>query len=433
MPVTWDHVVYALLVVGLLLFVGFAVSLIIVRQVGKQLGNPIENTYNLAIAQFPDALILQFGYQQKFRDVPDALKITHVSWSLTVLKMLLTNPRAVVYANRRTAGQAITENPNITIREKILCLYRGFAICLVGTDKPLAESLSIISAQSSDGLDVNPADRERLYAELRKKLAGGRILVREDTDQSRALQHLFDILDLNKEYHIKPVKPPDDLLELASALLPEDKAAKQTNKAIEAAKPISAELAAKVSADEAAKAPLAEPAEKTTAAGSQNDGHTSGDKELPIIGFVGGITERLIGEKIGFYTIAEQPLILPDQYEINSFVYARPASKNESENLFYVIGEVEELWEETVRRIFTHLDVQEEFRVFLNQELRGHLGPNVQRRLKEAIFSPADFELLLKRWVRFPSNGPVSVMRTFAGAPRSRRRQPGQGPLFSIE
>src|SRR5262249_49479302 len=131
---------------------------------------------------------------------------------------------------------------------------------------------------------------------------------------------------------------------------------------------------------------------------------TSSSEESPrIIGFVGGITERVLSEKLGFRVIVEQPEVLDDYVEINSFVYAATKTDIESEDLHYVLDEVEHLWDETVDQIHSSREVQRRFRAFLNDELRGHVGPKVLERLNHGeVFSPRDMESLLTRWLEFP-------------------------------
>jgi hypothetical protein len=336
----------------LLVALGFAWH--IVNQVKNDIGPPFGRGYNLAIARFPDALILQFGIQEKYRDVPRGLKVQYVNWSL-IVEQLLRKFATVIYANRRTAGQAIMIDPNITIREKILCIYKGFAICLSKSEKLIGDPIKLT-------FDSINKERDEFTTKLREQLSKGQVLVREKTDQEIALRKLYDQLKL-PDTCIAPLSPEKDVLE-----------------------------------------------EAITATAKPHEGTS-----LPTIGFVGGITERVISEKIGFHVVAEQPVVLPDYFEINSFVYSSPKTEIESKDLHYTLDEVEALWDETVRRIHSNPDVQVRFRAFLNEELRGHLGPKALKLLKEGeIFTSKDMEALLTRWLEFPTLGPVNLIRVAA-------------------
>jgi hypothetical protein len=353
--------VTAIGVATLFLAAGLWFALGIVKQVETQLEQPIGRTYTLAIARFPDALILQFGYEQRYRDIPASLKINYVNWSL-IVDHLTRQFANVIYANRRTAGKAITENPNITIREKTLCVYKGFAICLDAKNATAQNDLE--SALGSN--------HDKATEVLKAILSKGKIAVQEDTDQHAALIKLYEQeLKLSRDL-IKTIKPPEDVLEVA----------------IGASDPV-----------------------KVQASGEA------------IIGFVGGITERVIGEKIGFWVAAEQPIILDDHFEINSFVYASPSSPGESKDLFDTLTEVEALWDETIERVLSETEAQERFRIFLNQELRGQLGPKAMQRLgTNDIFSIKDMEALFSRWLHFPSKGPVSLIQKVGAGKKAERR-----------
>jgi hypothetical protein len=286
--------------------------------------------------------------------VPRGLKVQYVNWSL-IVEQLLRKFATVIYANRRTAGQAIMTDPNITIREKILCVYKGFAICLSTSGRITGDPIKLT-------LEWKNKEKDQFAAKLREELSKGQVLVREKTDQEIALRKLYAQLKV-PDTCIAPLSPEKDVLEEA--------------------------IAATAKAQEGTS--------------------------LPTIGFIGGITERVISEKIGFHVVAEQPEVLPDYFEINSFVYSSPKTEIESKDLHYALDEVEALWDETVRRIHSSPDVQVRFRAFLNEELRGHLGPKALELLKEGeIFTSKDMEALLTHWLEFPTLGPVSLIRVAA-------------------
>ena len=111
-----------------------------------------------------------------------------------------------------------------------------------------------------------------------------------------------------------------------------------------------------------------------------------------------------------FFTLAEQPMILPDNEEINSFVYIKSTDQQDSNDMDFTLGEIESLWDETVRQIKSDGDTALAFRMHLNEHLRGAFPPRVldaisdqQTNVPRDIFTDRDVNRLFHGpWLEFP-------------------------------
>jgi hypothetical protein len=332
---------------------------ITVKGLERAMGAPSLREYTFATAFYPDALILKFGAEEKFRALSSRIKFTNVAWARMRwhLEKSLVD---VIYANRRTAGNAIALNPNIIASERPLCIYRGFAICL----KP-----SILDIAVGQELTVDQ------FATILKNGDGAMILVHADTDQHRALRQLLlkivgqkngpkgKKLEQKIDAHIHAISPDSDLLELMWAFDP------------------------------------------VAGAGNPDPGSAGN-----IIGLAGGLTERVIAKHLGYGIVAPDSATVEDYCEINSFVYCSPPDQSDGD-LSRMLDEVELLWEDAVTRILNQPQVQARFREFLNAQIRTQLGPETLARLgDQPVFSEADMVDFLSKWISFPRHGsPIIV------------------------
>jgi len=326
-------VVWTMIVIAVALLGGLRLALRIVNQVEADLRPTRDDPYTILIARFPDPLILHFGYERRLLDLPRSLRLSFESWG-EKLEGVLLDPSYIAYANRNTAIAASASNRRITLREKRLCTYHGFSICLM------------------------PSKGREKTEELAARLSNGYLLVRDDTDQHNSLTQLLLEFGLTPGEHIVAVRSNQDILELALG---------EAN-----GKRSSVDVAGVING-------------------------------RPLIGFAGGITERLLAQKIG-YDVFDQTTILPKVEEANSFAYLYPESPEKADDLGYVLGQLEALWSEAVRQITTEEGMRNDFRGFLNTELRAQLGPLAKTALRNSgkpLVTHEDMTHLLGSWLRF--------------------------------
>lgn len=341
---------------------------IYVERLRKMMDAPSLKEFTFATALYPDALIVKFGVEQKYRTLSSRIKFANVPWARMQwhLEKSLVD---VIYANRRSAGEAIAHNPHIIASERPLCIYRGFAVCL----KPSA----------ADSMQIQSGAVNELAAIL-KSTPNARILVHDNTDQYRALRKLLlKIFGQNGEMtveqrakraddHIERISPDSDLLELMW----------------------------EVEVPSGGNAP----------AGAD-------EYKRNVIGFAGGLTERVIAKRAGYHIIAPDGDD-PDFSEINSFVYCSPPDGCDGD-LPRMLQEVQQLWEDTVTRILSQPQTEAHFGEFLNANIRTQLGPTTLARLRDQpVFSDQDVKDFLSEWVQFPRHGkPIIVGIAPARAP----------------
>jgi len=343
-PLLWTGIATVVLaIIGMIYFRNAVLS------IGASLSNPDVREYKIATASYPDALIIKFGVQEQLRSLPAQITFMSIPWSM-MLWNLRRNLVDVIYSNRRIAGRAMFEDPDVVASQKTLCVYKAFAICL----RPEV----LVKAELKPG----KLDQTALKAAIKF----GRILIQKDTDQGVAVKRLLD-----------------EVLKEAGEPAPSDNSVNRS--------------ATHIMELESSGDPL-----ETILAGR--------DGTSDVIGFAAGITERVVAEKLGWGVIA-QPEVLPTHFEINSFVYNSPREPQEVTALPYILLEVERLWDETVERLMSEPETQERFRKFLNEQITPELGKLTLEKLDGAEpFSNDDMKRMLSEWLQFPGRSrPVVI------------------------
>lgn len=324
----------------------------IINQVTKNLHWPNHREYTIYIAQFPDALILKFGIKRDLVRLPTSLRVETANWG-TSLTELLTSTSAIVYTNRRTAGTEGQQVRDMILSDTVLCNYRGFAICFF----PWV-------AQS----------------DLGTMLRQGKLMVRKNTDQHESLHHAMTALGVPPEDHLVELDPDDDLMDRVMNTLEEGE----------------------VRDGQGVRGALQGMRRWVKRASGGED----------IVGFVGGITERLLAEKLGFTIRTPEgadgaPGTIEDYEEGNCFAYRHSPSGEDMLELRFLLDRIEQLWFETVRQITDHRHIRKDYRAFLNEELSQPLPRSALKRLEEEkaeLVSDEDLRPLLNKWLRIQAS-----------------------------
>lgn len=143
-----------------------------------------------------------------------------------------------------------------------------------------------------------------------------------------------------------------------------------------------------------------------------------------VIGFFGSVTDRVIGQRVGFSPILEHSQISDQDLadEINAFVYrSSEVDPVWNATVRFALDQLEAIWTHTLSVIDKDEEQKESFRVYLNKKVRLALAPEVAQMIgDEDIFSPDDVEKIFSSWFLIPdlpSNIQIVAQQQGAGTP----------------